>query len=824
MSYTNAIFYLDYVNGSDTARTDLHPTVYENNGSGLVRVTVDSNSLVTGAVVTIAGTSGSYYVGAWKITVFSATQFDLVGSTFTSNPGTKGTCIPFGADSWSNAWKTITSGATVLRIAAGDIVRIAKSPVPTVKPSINIIDSTDASPISIHATAHGLTSNDSTVIAGHLINIAANGTWVVTVTDVDNFTLNTSTGSGAGVGGATGTSTQVGIGRATWTNLSKTVTLAASQSLNICMCEADWTTVNATSAAKIGTDWKEGTYAVKIVEDATPAANEVQAYFATGALDLSLYQKISFWIKNEVAIADGSTWIINLYTSADASGVAVDSFAIPAIPSIGRWIPLSVTKTGGGNLNANINSIAIINGTTTPTASKYVYLDNIIACTSTGLNLQSLISKNTLEQSTTSATNYGNEAWHGIQSINGTTVLLDNETNTLANVGKGYSTTGTTPETVNTYIRETIKTSLATSAATQIQAIQNSGTIGNEIQFQGGYDTGTSSQTGETYFDGLNGFGCGLYSAKYYLIINHINFCRYDSGYNFNVASGFITVLTCNINNNLYGIYCYGYNDTFTTIINANNNTNGFYFYYTNNNNITTIYNLINNTYGINFTGSDNNTIDTISNANNNTHAIFGGVGSSSNNNIGSLTSRNNSTSGVNIPQGKNYIQNWPVGADGATASTSYSNSKLFVNNLLGTGYAKIFTDGGNIVSQASTLTHGSGTEWKFTTETNTNRNSGYPLKLTIAKIAVNSGTLVTATCWFKKGHETNIAAALVCRSGQLTGVAPSNVICPGDTNENNLSISFTPGEVGVVEIEAWVWYVAAHSTVIVDAMTITQV
>jgi hypothetical protein len=66
----------------------------------------------------------------------------------------------------------------------------------------SIVSSTNTSPISVQVTNHGLSTGDWVEIEGHQTNTAANGSWVVTVTDANNFTLNGSTGNG--VGGATG--------------------------------------------------------------------------------------------------------------------------------------------------------------------------------------------------------------------------------------------------------------------------------------------------------------------------------------------------------------------------------------------------------------------------------------------------------------------------------------------------------------------------------------------------------------------------------------------------------------------------------------------
>jgi hypothetical protein len=743
MSYTNAEFCLDYENGSDAARSDLVPVGYADNGAGIVRVTVTANTLVTGAVVDISGTTGNIYAGGWKITIIDSTHFDLNGSTFTSNPDTKGTCVPRGGDTWANAWKTITSGATAARITPGDTIKIAKSPAPT------------------------------------------------------------------------------SIGNATWTDRSKTVTLATAQTINVCRCETGWTVVSATSAATIGTDWKEGTYAVKIIEDATPTANEIQAYFATGTLNLSPYQKISFWIKNEVAITSGQ-WVLNLYSTADATGAPVDTISIPAIPSVGRWLPLTLARDGGGDLGSLIQSIAIVNGSSVPTASKYIYLDNIIACTTNGLNLQSLISKNTLEQMTEESANYGNEPWFGIQSINGVTVLIDNGTNTLANAGRGYSTSGTSPETVATYKRETIKTAMATGSATGVQTTQKAGVVGSYITYEGGYNTSTGNKDGETFFDGLNGIGLGIYLTMNFLWLKQISGCRYDSFVDFNAGHEIHVEISCCCNNE-YGYNAIGYGMVVERIISANNNTTGLYLW-TSGNVIIKKASAFNNTNGgmsFNFTSS--NLIKNLTCINNGNGIQVDW--SSTGNVINNFTSAKSNTAAINFSRvGQIDIGTWTCSdTTPFVAAYGYAETRIRVNRYNGS-YAKTITDGGNIISQASTLSNGSGTEWKLTTETNTNRDSGYPLKLPVAKIAVAANKEVSVSLWFKKAHATNIAAYLFCEGGQIAGVdADLIATAANNTDEQQLTISFTPTESGVVEIEARAYYVAGHSNVIVDALTVSQ-
>jgi hypothetical protein len=66
-----------------------------------------------------------------------------------------------------------------------------------------ITSSTNASPIVVTATAHGLAVGDKVVVASHTTNTNANGTWNISAVTANTLTLQGTTGNG--VGGATGT-------------------------------------------------------------------------------------------------------------------------------------------------------------------------------------------------------------------------------------------------------------------------------------------------------------------------------------------------------------------------------------------------------------------------------------------------------------------------------------------------------------------------------------------------------------------------------------------------------------------------------------------
>ncbi len=118
------------------------------------------------------------------------------------------------------------------------------------------------------------------------------------------------------------------IGNGTWTNLSKTVTLAAAQTLNVDMCEVIWTGANGASVTldPVATDAKEGSYCMRVTAPTSPATDTLYAYYATGALDLSSYQKLSFWVKNQAAVLVNH-WKICLCSDV-AGAVIVDTFEI----------------------------------------------------------------------------------------------------------------------------------------------------------------------------------------------------------------------------------------------------------------------------------------------------------------------------------------------------------------------------------------------------------------------------------------------------------------------------------------------------------------
>lgn len=72
-----------------------------------------------------------------------------------------------------------------------------------------ITSSTDATPIVVTDTSHGLVTGDKVIINGHTTNTNANGLWTITKVNDNSFSLDGSTATGGGAGGATGVWAQV---------------------------------------------------------------------------------------------------------------------------------------------------------------------------------------------------------------------------------------------------------------------------------------------------------------------------------------------------------------------------------------------------------------------------------------------------------------------------------------------------------------------------------------------------------------------------------------------------------------------------------------
>jgi hypothetical protein len=665
------------------------------------------------------------------------------------------------------------------------------------------------------------------------------------------------------------TSDPVSIGNATWTSRSATVTLATAQTATIDNCETSWTAANSGTAVRQTTSpVKQGTYWMALQTPASTLTATKYAYFTVGGasgLDLSAHQQITLWIwLGSSATADANRYQIKL--CSDTTGdTAVDVFNIPAIPVTGAWVPIVITKNGGGNLGSAIKSIAWYTGSSSPGNSQSVRLDNISACKTNGLNLTSLISKNSTADYTQT------DGWWAIGVLDNTTVTLANLNSTTVGSYRGYYTEGTSPETVTTYMRGAYNGFTMTSSGSNVQNINDSGTAGNLITYSGGWDTSTNTRTGITFIDGQNGLGYMIsLAARSYNRFEYFGFTRCERGF-FESSTP-----TGNVYQYIYGtavntpIYCNGFNTTVDSVFGAaaifDNGFAGTTLTISNMNmysgigngvicsmpynTFSTIYSSNNSGAGINassslmtfsgivtkYNATDGFIFNTllgqavnVTSTNNTTNGLRLGYS----NTVNGYTSSGNAVSVMTAFANVGKINNWTYSEATPVSFTSGTNGAIITADYINgspvgayyASFANVSTPTFTSIQQSTTTKTGLGYAWQ-TNVLNTIHAAAYPAKLTVASIAVNANKLVTVKAWVKLSHATNISAALVVPRLTIQGVS-SDVKAnkTADTNWEELTVTFTPTVTGVANIELWTWSTTGSTTnsSYIDNMTITQ-
>jgi hypothetical protein len=724
---------------------------------------------------------------------------------------------------FANRWKTITSGATAARTAPGDTIRIMGSPAPTslgqngvwtsqaLQGTKNITGATNATPIAITCTAHGYSTGDTVVIASVGGNTAANGTWEITSTGADTFTLDGSAGNAAYTSGGTArlrNNTRVMLASAVTQNIASTGPGRAA-----------WTSAGGANVVTTldTTTFKEHRNSDNIAI-AAGFTTGLAAYWPTGTIDLSGYQQVSFWIRQTTGTI-GAAGAVDLRLCSDAAGVtAVNTINIPNLAATGRWMPVTVDL--GTALGSSIQSIALY--VNTDNGAQTFLLNNIIACKASSaadsLTLTSLIGKNTT-----------GETFWGIQSINGTRVMLDADTNATptSTAVRGYYGTS---ETVTTWKRETIKLGPAASVSTALQTIQEGGTDGSPIAYSGGWDrTAMSTQNLETWLDGQNGNG-RVFNATSINILN-INGIAVTRVYDFissNLAPSQLS---------LDAIACNNSSRFMDTSVDPIVMTIGHYV--ANAGSLVTFPSLslgegseikIKHYIASNGAGSGiflgtsaNLKIVGLTSSsairNNGGFALVPGTGA-----YGSATFYNLALDfGINF--GTNNYTLYAVNCSFTTATTGSGRGRAFYSNNHDktTDNHRIELAGATIVSATDERKTASGISWKIQPTSTSLRFALSPVVLSLAKVACAANSLVTVKAWMRRSN-TGLTMRLVCKGGQIAGVDTDVVDAMSAAADTwaEQTITFTPTEVGVVEITAEAYGGTTFSGW-VDDMTISQ-
>lgn len=820
-----ATLYCDFENGNDNYAGTSFAVLAQGTDGRITSTTFSSatasfpndDSLINQYLSIFNGTGYNVYrITAW-VSATSLTIAAISGGTGLSNQTVDRQYYIGGR------WKSLTNGATALRTIPGDTVRIMGSPAPTslgqtavwtsqaLQATKAITGATNATPIAITCTAHGYSTGDTVVITGVAGNTNANGTWEITNTGANTFTLDGSAGNAAYTSGGTvrlRNNTRVMLTTAVTQNIASTGPGRAA-----------WTSAaGANVATFLSSVFKEHAASDQITIQ-TGFTTGLAAYWVMpSALNLSNYQQVSFWIRQESGTI-GAAGAVDLRLCSDNAGVtAVNTISIPNLAATSRWMPVTVDL--GTNLGNSIQSIALY--VNTDNGTQTFLLNNIIACKASSaadsLTLTSLIGKNTT-----------GETFWGIQSINGRRVMLDADTNAapISTSVRGYYGTS---ETVTTWKRETIKLGPAASSSTVLQTINDSGTDGSPITYSGGWDrTNMSTQNLETWLDGVNGNGYGIAVSQNWINTEKFAFVRLVRGIS-HLINNFCNIKVIAANNcttsaSSAGIQITPPLNTCEIDFAVANPSVGFYV--SNELIKTTIHHgiLSNGTQGISSTNADGSSVTKGSGAG--LIANNGSAGAQINNggcNFNSLTFENNSSSfdmAVTSPRTATLYKcllndsvELSINTVGGAAVYSQDHDQTANNH-------KIFLAGA-LISAATDQRHtASGISWKIQ-PTSTNRSSFWPVTLSLAKVACSANNLVTVKAWMRRDN-SGLTMRLVCKGGQIAGVANDVTASVTTTNAwEEETITFTPTEAGVVEITAEAWGGTTFSGW-VDDLTITQ-
>lgn len=595
---------------------------------------------------------------------------------------------------------------------------------------------------------------------------------------------------------------------ATFTNKSLTVTLSSAVTANITLCQNAWTAGQATVTCTTSATRKEGTLSVSNAVNVA-SVNGKLAYFATGTLDLSSYQQISFWIQSSAAVAAN---LLRIRLSTDTTGdTATHDFVINVALSASVWTRL--TFNNASNMNSAIASIALVQDSTLAGTTTFL-IDNIIACKATSsadsLTLNSLISKNTT-----------NEVWYAIKSINGTAIVVDDSSDQGS--GRGY---GGTTEAITIWKRECLVASPQT-ASTNIQVLATNGTSGNQITISGGWDrTNMSTQSLNCSILMFPDINANIWKTTgNFSTFTNIGAVGGNIGFQFNGTDGvYDNLIVAGTASNPISMsgsarQQIGLN-TAILIGPSAAGTSGL------GSAATTVGTLIAVGlvgHGLSFSGltefQANNLI-----ARNNTNDGFRVTANVSKMRISALTSKDNGAIGLDIQDNGTYdIWNFSQSGNGtsaygglvsgatlrmyyATAGTSgtvtVGNNNTIISHQEGSVATTnlIYGDGYTLISDISTVESPATFSWKFS-PTNANINSSNPMTfLRPFKVFVKANKTLTFTCRARR-DSTSITARIKIYGGRVAGVATNQTsTASGSINTwETLTVTATPA------IDEWI-------------------
>lgn len=594
----------------------------------------------------------------------------------------------------------------------------------------------------------------------------------------------------------------------TFTNKSPTITLSSAVTANIDTCETAWTAgANVTSTTS--TTRKEGTLSVSLTA-ASVFTTGLVGYRATGTLNLSAYNNISFWIRTSTSTS-ANTFRLDL-CSDTAGATPVHSFTIDTALSTNIWKP--VTFKNGAALSSSIQSVALT-ALLDPGTSNPVLIDNIIACND--LHFNSLIG------TSSSATNM---IWYPIRSINGTTVIIEQEQNNIqgTNTSRGWSEATIT---ATAYVRDTIR-------LTSQQTINEAGTPGNLITYSGGWDrTNMSTQDGVTFVASdrnimssqtihtfsLSRIGIEkmavLWGAAPFTAAG--NFSRYTNLGAYGCASNFSTAVD-------------NYIENYTAVSNSSGGITvtsgklqGAAVYGNNGNGVVTAgHSIVNDITCLNnVTVGFQNTVSCIAQDVISRDNSVSGVQNAGHLELNGLTTSGNTTQGISN-SGLIRLNNASIAEATPFASSTIMNSVRASRYSTFRGYQ--YLNSAAVITDVATPVHGTATR-SYAHAPTVNTHTTLPVVQPLQPFAVNGSALVTFKIWLQR-TSTNVEGRVRLKGWVTPGVdadVTATITAAANTWEE-LTVTCTPSAAGVVQIELESYSVnGSTGTVYFGDATVTQ-
>jgi hypothetical protein len=339
----------------------------------------------------------------------------------------------------------------------------------------------------------------------------------------------------------------------TFTNKDDDIPISETFCKIVHECDAAWTAAANVTAATTATFVKAGTNGA-LITVAAGFTTGIAAYVLTANADYSNCDRLSFWLYQTAGAAIPASTLSVRLCSDTVGAVVVDEFVIPhaLLSGGGNWVPVELTRTGGGNLGASIQSISVA-FSSDPTAVAFA-LDNIIATNAFGITHQCWVTKDS------SATGLKGDP---VRAIAPTNIKTDADMASLGTTAKrGYS--GTT-ETVAIYFRKPL-------LCYAQQAFPAGGSLGSTVNWSGGWDpTAMNSQTAITILPRIATISSRSYHTVEKIIFSDngsalqidnctgitLNYCggsRATNGLLISGTSTDIAINNCNFTGNTTGI------------------------------------------------------------------------------------------------------------------------------------------------------------------------------------------------------------------------------------------------------------------------------